>query len=61
MSLEAETVYMDSTPANDRQVQSVPTKRVMEELKNSWINIKRAELPRQMESLVPFLSDSLRV
>ena len=61
MSLEAETVYMDSTPATDIQVQSVPTKRVMEELKNSWINIKRAEFPHQMESLVPFLSDSFRV
>ena len=25
------------------------------------MNIKRAELPQQMESLVPFLSDGLRV
>ena len=48
-------------PANERKGQNVLNKRVIKQLKNSWINIKRAELPQQMEALVPFLSDGLGV
>ena len=32
-----------------------------ERVKNSWIKVKRSELPQQMESLVPFLSDGTGV
>ena len=34
-------------------------KGVIQQLNNSWINVKRSELLQQMESLVPFLSDGL--
>ena len=36
-------------------------KGVIQQLNNSWINVKRSELLQQMESLVPFLSDGLGV
>jgi len=36
-------------------------KRVIKQLNNSLINVKRYELPHQMKSLVPFLSDGLGV
>ena len=35
--------------------------KVIKHLKNSWIKVKRSELPQQMESLVPFLSDGTGV
>ena len=47
--------------ANRRKDQNTLSKRVIKELKNSWIDIKRSELPQQMESLVPFLCDGLGV
>ena len=43
-------------PASERKGQNVLNKRVIKQLKNSWINIKRAERPQQMEALVPFLA-----
>ena len=35
--------------------------KVIKHLKNSWIKVKRSELPQQMKSLVPFLSDGTGV
>ena len=51
----------DIKPANERKGQKVHKKRVIKQRKNSWINVKRYELPQQMESLVPFVSDGLGV
>ena len=41
-------------PANERKDQNALSTRVIKQLKNSWINIRRSQLPQQMESLVPF-------
>ena len=47
--------------ANERKGQNVLNKRVIKQLKNRWINVKRSELPHQMESQMSFLSDGLGV
>ena len=48
-------------PANEKQGKNVLNKRFIKQPKNSWISIKRSELPQQMELLVPFLIDVLGV
>ena len=47
--------------ANERKGRNVLNKRVIKQLQNGWINVKRSELPHQMESQMSFLSDGLGV
>ena len=48
-------------PANKRKNQNAVNTRIIKELKNSLIDVKRSELWQQIESLVPFLCDGLGV
>ena len=48
-------------PASEREGKNALKKRLIKQLKNSWIEVKKSELPQQMESLVSFFRNGLGV
>ena len=48
-------------PASEREGKNALSKRLIKQLKNSSIEVKKSELPQQMESLVSFFRNGLGV